>query len=142
MDKAIQRKYLQAQILGQQLEGMVQEKNMLSERMSEVMMTMDALKKMDTMKKGNEMWSTLGSGVFVSADIKDKDTVLVSVGAGIVVRATANDTLKMIETRFNELNSVDKQLGEEMNKYAEQINKIEIELQAMAEKEQEKQEKK
>jgi prefoldin alpha subunit len=137
MDKMIQRKYMQMQMLRQQLEGMVQEKNMLNERLGEVAMTMDAIKRLEGLNKGDEMWSTLGSGVFIGADIKDKESVLVSVGSGIVVRATSEDASNMIDVRFRELMDIDKKIEDEMNKYAEQINSIEIELQRMIEQEKE-----
>lgn len=133
-EKILQRKYLQMQLLKQQLNALIEEKNILDDKITEIVITIDALKKLENVKKGEEIWSTLGSGAFIRSDIKDIDTVLISVGAGVVIRERREKAIEILEGRLNELNAIDKEFVAEINKYNQQINKLETEIQNLVPK--------
>ena len=125
----IQKKYVHLQILKQQLSTLMQEKNSLNERAVELTTTIDALKKLADVKKGEEMWSSLGSGAFVRSDIKDIDNVYVAAGAGLVTKETRESGIEILSSRLAELQKIDEEFTAEINKLAEQAAQIEAELQ-------------
>ena len=63
--KALQEKYIELQILKQQVSSLIEQKHAIDERENELNVTLAALRKLDTVKKGDEMWSSIGSGAFV-----------------------------------------------------------------------------
>jgi prefoldin alpha subunit len=127
-DEELQRRYVHLQILKQQLNAMVEEKNALNEKAAELTTTVDALNKLEDVKKGEEIWSSLGSGAFVRSDIKDVSDVLVAVGAGVVVKETRERGITIIKGRFEELQKLDQELVAEINKFAEQVQRLESQL--------------
>ena len=127
-EKALQRKYIQLQLLKQQTQALLDEKKLISERVTEMTMTSNALQKMEYMKKGNEIWSTLGSGVFLRSDVKDTDKVFVAVGAGAVIKGTRANAVKILESRIEELKKADADITAQINKFAEQMNTLEPEI--------------
>jgi len=77
---------------------------LVDEKVSEIVVTIDALKNLGKVKKGEEIWSGLGSGSFVRSDIKDIDKVLISVGAGVLIKEERNKAVDILQRRLDELN--------------------------------------
>jgi len=117
------------QILKQQLTAMAEEKSALASKIDEISMTTEALKKLESIKKGEEIWSTMGSGAFVRSDIKDTDNVLVAAGAGIVVKETRQRGIEILSGRLDELRKIDEQLAVEITKFGTQVQRLELQLQ-------------
>ncbi|MBI4170175.1 MAG: prefoldin subunit alpha [Candidatus Aenigmarchaeota archaeon] len=128
-DKELQKKYLMLQILKQQLSALLEEKNALNEKVAEIATTIQALEKLADVKKGEEMWSSLGSGAFARSDIKDTENVLVAVGAGVVVKETKERGIEILKLRLDHLQKLDAELVAEINKFGEQAANVEEELQ-------------
>ncbi len=135
VSEELQKKYMQLQILKKNLETLAEQKTELDERIAELTITVDAIKRLGGIKKGGEMWSSLGSGSFVRSDIKDTEKVLIGIGAGVILKKNSAEASEILDTRINELNSIDKELMAELGKYIEQIQIIEPEVQRLAEKE-------
>lgn len=132
-EREIQKKYIQAQLLKQQINAMIEQKNAIDERITELKITEDALNKLVDVKKGEEIWSSIGSGAFVRSDIKDNDNVLIGVGAGIVLKKDRGRASAILEERVNEMKKVDLEIMEEVTNYARQIEQLESEIQSLAE---------
>ncbi len=128
-DKELQRKYMQLQIIKQQLSALVEEKTAVTEKLTELSTTIEAMKKLPGVNKGEEMWSSIGSGAFVRSDIKDTDNVFVAVGAGVVMKEARGRGIEILAGRLEQLQKIDTQLAEEINKFAEAAAKLEQELQ-------------
>ena len=131
LEEEIQRKYIKFQVLKQQLNAMVEEKVLLDSKTNELMVTASALKKLPEVKDGQEIWSTLGSGAFVKADIKDTESVMVEIGAGVYIRKKLEEALKILQTRLNEMEKLNDDLLSEINKFSQQISRLEPELERL-----------
>ena len=140
MERDLQRKYLQLQLMKQQLNGMLEEKALLDEKISEIAATIDAIENLKDVKKDQRIWSPIGSAAFVESDLKDSNKILVGVGAGIIVKKTREGAILTMQERMQELNSIDKEFMTEINKFSEQISVLEPEVQKLAQEEQEKEE--
>ena len=127
-----QRAYLQLQLTRQYLNALVEERAVLKTRLSELAMTISSLNNLKKVKKGEEIWSTLGSNTFVLSDIKDISTAIVGVGAGIYVRKKLDGAIATLNARHAELSQAHKQLTAEIEKLNMEALKLEPEIQAMA----------
>src|SRR3989344_375280 len=133
-EKKIQRKYLQLQLLKQEFNALIEEKNLIDNKVTEIATTINALEQLSAVKKGDEIWSSLGSLSFVKSDITDTDNVLVGVGAGVVLTKKREQAAEMLKERIKELDDADKRIVSEINRFGGQIEKSEKEFQKLAEK--------
>ncbi|HLD49510.1 MAG TPA: prefoldin subunit alpha [archaeon] len=133
-EKEIQRKYLQLQLLKQEFNALIEEKNLIDNKVTEIATTINALEQLSAVKKGDEIWSSLGSLSFVKSDITDTDNVLVGVGAGVVLTKKREQAAEMLKERIKELDDADKRIVSEINRFGGQIEKSEKEFQKLAEK--------
>ena len=134
LEKEVQRKYLQLQMYKHQLNALVEEKNNIDARIGEMRMTINSLEKLTEIKKGDEIWSSLGSNAFVMSDIKNTDSVLINIGAGVVVKSTRKHSIEILQSRLDEINEVNQSLAAEILKYSEEVGKLEPEVQRLAQR--------
>lgn len=128
-EQDIQRKYIQLQMLRQYATAMSEEKAMLEARLNELMVTLNAVQSLKEAKKGEEIWSGLGSESFVMSDIKDTENIIVGIGAGVFVRAPRQRGLDILAERRVEMEKLNRQLAEELNGLGSQMMHLEGELQ-------------
>lgn len=133
-DKELQKRYIQIYLLKEQFKAMAEEKNALENRVSEMLVSIDTLSKLDSVKRGEEIWSTIGSGAFLRSDIKDIDNVLIGAGAGVVIKKDRRHAIEILKSRIEELVKVDSEMTAEMEKYKQQISRLEEQLQALEKK--------
>ena len=136
-EREVQKKYIMLQMMKQQLNTLAEQKNLINEKIAELAVSIDALKELKGIKEGQNIMTTLGSNVFVSADIQDIDKVLVNIGNGILARKSREDAINFLELRMTEIGDIDKELTSEINRYVEEIQRLEPELQRMVEQMQE-----
>ncbi len=129
----LQEKYIELQFLKQQINSFVEQKQAVDEKENELNATIEALKALPNVKKGEEMWSPLGSGSFVRSDIKDTEKVLVAIGAGVVTKEPLPKAIEILESRAKELNEIGQQIVGQANALLERINTLEPELERLAE---------
>ncbi len=128
-DQELQKKYMQLQIIKQQFSALMEEKTAVTEKLTEISTTIEAMKKLPAVKKGEEMWSSIGSGAFVRSDIKDTENVFVAAGAGVVIKETREKGIQILTGRMKELEKIDTELAAEINKFGEAAARLEQELQ-------------
>ena len=133
----LQTKYIQLQLLKQQLKEMIETRNTLVERMKELLVSTDALEKLGGVKKGEEIWSSIGSSAFVKSDIKDTENVLVGVGSGIVIKETRPKAIEILQARIGELKKIDQELISELTKFAQAIEMLEPQVEQLMHEQQE-----
>ena len=131
----LQEKYIELQILKQQVSSLIEQKHAIDERENELNVTLAALRKLDTVKKGDEMWSSIGSGAFVRSDIKDIEKVLVAIGAGLVVKESVPKSIEILELRLHEFSDINSEVVQQINTLVSRMSKLETELQKIAGKE-------
>lgn len=135
VSKELQTKYIQLQLMKQQISAFVEEKNLIDEKVSELVSAVNTLNKLKDVKKSSEIWSQLGGSVFVRSDIKDVEQVLISVGAGVVLKKQRAEAIGILQSRLEELTNLDRNIVAELRKFSEQAESLEAEVQQLAEKE-------
>ncbi len=132
LEKEFQRKYMHLQLYKHQLNAYAEEKGKIDNKIAELRMTVDALEKIGKINKGEEIWSPLGSSTFVMSDVKDIENVLVNIGAGVVIKSTRERSVEILQSRLDEIEDVNRSLIAEIIKYSEEIEKLEPEVQRLA----------
>jgi len=134
IQQELQEKYIQFQILRQHLAAMQEERVLIESKLNELQLTIESLKKLPEITKGEEIWTTLGSGTFIQSDIKNVSHVIVDVGAGIYLKKTAKEAENLMESRYKELAKVNQELLTEVEKINNELIKIESHIQKMTAK--------
>ena len=131
----LQEKYLELQVLKQQISNYVEQKQAVDAKINELNASIEALKALPNVKKGEEMWSSLGSDTFVRSDIKDVEKVLVAIGAGVVTKETLPKAIEILESRVKEFSDINDEIIRQANTMVERINQLEPEVEEFAEQE-------
>ena len=130
-----QKKYLILQTLKQELDSMIEQKKNIEQKMNELITTQIAIENMKNLKTGNEIWTTLGSGSFIISKIDNVDDIIISVGYGVAIKKKKEKAYEIIKSRIVEIEKLNNELENLINKNAMQTFEIEKELQKMSEKE-------
>lgn len=127
-DQEKQQKMMQLQIMNQQGEQLKQQLMQFEEQMANLNMLQESLKVLEKTEVGNEMYTPLSSGVFVNAELKENKHVLISVGAGIIIKKKIEDAQRMLEDQEKKMELVVKQVRDEFEKFVNSAKTIETEL--------------
>jgi prefoldin alpha subunit len=131
--KGIQEKVLVYQILQNQLEEFTKQGTVLETRLNELDMTENSLREMKSVRTDSETLFSLGGGCYGHGKLMEKNKFLVDIGAGIMANKTLPEALALIGARKKEIENVTKKLQVEMEKVANSMNQIGIELQKLNE---------
>ena len=101
--KELQQKYMTFQLLEKQLKQVHAQAQQLEQQIEEVGSVIVTLKQLGDVPKDTEMLIPVSSGVFFQGKIVDAKDVFVNVGAGAVVKKSAQDTEKILQEQMSEL---------------------------------------
>ncbi|MBU4202250.1 MAG: prefoldin subunit alpha [Candidatus Altiarchaeales archaeon] len=125
----LQRMYFEAENYKRQLEGISAQIQVLEAAMAETEAAINALDSLREAKKGDEILVPIGSGSFIKGEIKDKESVIIGIGAGISVEKKVGDAKKILDKRQKDMQGA----MEKMRNGATQANKKLMELNSKSE---------
>lgn len=108
-------KMLEYQLLNQQFNHLQQQMHSLNHQLQELQMLSEDLTQLKDQKKA-KTFSSLGGGIFVESEIKESDSVLLSVGSNVLVKKNKKDAIKIVEKQKEDLNKIREQLEGELVK--------------------------
>ncbi len=108
-------KMLEYQLLSQQFGQLQQQLQTLDQQFEELEGLSLDLKSLKNQKDA-ETFSSLGGGIFVETEIKESDSVLLSVGSNVLVKKNKEEAIKIIEKQKDELQKIRVQIETEVNK--------------------------
>jgi prefoldin alpha subunit len=117
MSKPDQNKLLEMQMLNQQMQHLQQQLQSLDQQLG----SLENLKSdLDSLKnqKDAKTYSALNGGVLVESEIKESDSVLLSVGANVLVKKKKEAALELIDRQLKDLKEIRVKLENEANKMA------------------------
>ena len=117
---------------GQELQNQMQSLQMAEMEMHK---TRDALKNLK--EKGSALFS-LGSGVFVSGELKNTNKILVNIGSNVLVEMDVDRTLKFIEEREKEVDQAKEELLKAIQVISGRLREIDTEARKLIGHEHEK----
>ena len=131
MEEEMQKKYAMLQYLQQQAAALMNEKNMIDERIGEINTTIHAMEKLEGIKPGEEMWSSIGSSSFVRSCIKDTEKFLVAVGSGIALKKSREGAIAILRSRLSDMEKAGNEIIYEINNIAVEAERLEKRLAEM-----------
>ncbi len=102
-EEQIQQKYMQFQMVQQQLEQISQHLEMLNQQFSELDISINAVKELEKTKVNNELLAPIANGIFLKAELKDNQKLIVNVGSNTTVEKTIPEVVKLLEDQKEDL---------------------------------------
>ena len=129
--RAVEERYMMLQLISGQMQEIQKEIAAMEEKANDVAGLKNNLKCLAESKAGSKSFSSLGLGTYVESEIKNTETVLVNVGAGVFVKKTAREAEEIIGKQISQLDSINMQLTENLTMLATRAQELEGELQEL-----------
>ena len=131
-NKAIQEKYVDLNMLEQQIRLTNQQVEDVVSKIAELEYIKTSLDMFGKIKPGTEVLAPISSGVFIKTKLSSNSELLVNVGAGTVVKKDIAGTKKLMDEQIIELESLREQLLSQLTRLSQRAQDIESELSKMA----------
>ena len=126
--KELQEKAMVYQILQNRLESMAKQRDLLLQRIVEINSTIESIKEL---KKGkDEILFPLGSNSYTFGKMTS-NKMIVEIGAGVALEKTPEEAEKILEDRMKEVESVIKNVQDQMVQTANRLEILAPELESM-----------
>ncbi len=130
----VNEKYMQFQMLEQELKQLHQKKDVVENQLAEFTSLAENLRQIESLKEGSNMHTPLGSGIFLKSELKDKSNVLVNIGSGIIIEKKIENAREMVKKQTQELNDVLKKIEQELAQKLEITSALHKELSELSKK--------
>ncbi len=118
---------LEYEYLRQEIEEIDREIKELQSHQSILLTTLETIEKLRTAQDRKAL-IPLGGGVYTHAITKDTSSVLVNVGANVLIEMPVKKAEKIINERIDQITSMIVKLNDEANEFLKRMQEIEIEL--------------
>ena len=118
--------YQQMQELQQNLKEIQQQLQLLFQQRTELEHLTGALQELGNTTGEQEVLIPLGAGIFIKASIKDVKTILLNVGAEVIVEKNVEDTLQLVERQNKELQTIESSMQEELAHVNQQLQYLQL----------------
>lgn len=135
MNKEVQQKYIELQLLNQQIKKVQEQFLLFQQQLGELTSLETSLVEMRDIKKDVDMFSSLGSGIFVNSKIVDNENVLVNVGAGIIVKKSVSEAVNLVKSQIETISKSLESIKEQFVQASSYSQQLTEELNALAQKE-------
>ena len=124
----LSQKYLEFQLLNQQIQQAQQQLQLLTKQITELKTLSKNLQELSKSKKDSEMYTNLGVGVNIKSKLTDIKKLLVNVGAGILVQKTPEETIKIVDKQAIELDKFCIELDKNAQILVERAENLKLEI--------------
>lgn len=138
MNTDSQEKYLELQMLNNQLRQIQQQIQSIEQQAQEMDRLSVALGEAKSIEKGQDLLVPLGQGIFLRSKADNMDNVIISVGADVVLEKSFDEALEIVKKQLLELNSITLDMRHEFNTGVQQMHELQHELSQMAAEEEKK----
>ncbi|HDI03185.1 MAG TPA: prefoldin subunit alpha [Candidatus Pacearchaeota archaeon] len=128
MKKEMEKKLVELSVLDSRMKELEQALTLVEKNIAELQQSKQTLEEIKKLKKGNEMLSLVGFGIFAKTGLLDNEKVLINVGSNVVCKKSIDEARKLIEKKLEQALSIYSQLFSEIERINEAIQKIESEL--------------
>ncbi len=105
-EQKLQEKYLELQLIDQQIKQLQQQLAYIEEQVVELRNISEAIEELKDIKENSKIFFTLSPGILIEGKIKNKDEFLVNIGSGCVVKKTAAETKELIDNQILQLENL------------------------------------
>ncbi|HLC22299.1 MAG TPA: prefoldin subunit alpha [Candidatus Nanoarchaeia archaeon] len=123
-DTALQQQEMQE--VQQTLLHMQQQLQLLAHQLQELEQVKEAIVSMKHTKEGDEILVSLGGGVYTKAKVQVPGTVIMNVGAHVVVEKSTKDAEALVHAQIAELENIQKDMGQEFAHMSQQMQMLQL----------------
>ncbi len=127
-EQDLQSKYMEFQMLQQSIAQSQQKKVVIQNQIIEFSSLKESLENLQRSKKDSSMYSSLGAGVYVKAELKETEKVLVNIGSNIALERSVEESKKLVDKQVKELMNLQSKLDKELEEDIEKANLLNKEL--------------
>ncbi len=96
-EKQIEDKYMQLQLLQQQVEQITEYVEQLQMQDRELDISLEALTELQKTNVNTEILAPIANGIFFKAELKDNQKLTINVGSEVAVEKTIPEVIKLLE---------------------------------------------
>ena len=131
-EQELQEKYMELQLLEQNVKVAQSQVQTLMTQLAELESVNETLNELKDMKQGSELLVPISNGIFIKADLKNKDELTINVGADVAVEKSIPETKKLLEEQKKEIEKLQQRTLEELQKFVIQFKMAEEEFKKLA----------
>ncbi|MFH1668558.1 MAG: prefoldin subunit alpha [Candidatus Woesearchaeota archaeon] len=129
--KKLQQKYVEHQMLEQQLKQMQHQLEKLESQMQEVATVEKSVAELSAAKEGDDILVPVSGGIFFKAKVTDASRFLVNVGAGVVVSKNMEDTIALLKEQTHEIDRYRELVSKQLIQYIEAHQQLENDIKSI-----------
>ncbi|MBW2963787.1 prefoldin subunit alpha [Candidatus Woesearchaeota archaeon] len=129
-EKKLQEKYMEFQMLQQQIEQLSKYMEELDGKLQEFTITKNNVGNMDKLSPNAESLVSLAPGIFAHAELKENKRFVINVGANVLVEKTIPQITKMLDKQIKEISQAQVQLDQNLLEINQRMNELVQELQS------------
>lgn len=131
-ESGVSREELAAEygMLAQLLEDLRRRIEVLNTTLAELASAKSALEEISALGEGEELLVPIGAGVFVRAKLANNRSVLVTLGANIIVERTVDEARKFLEEREQRVRDLLQKSAADYQALANRLREVELRLKA------------
>ncbi|MBT5022397.1 prefoldin subunit alpha [Candidatus Woesearchaeota archaeon] len=126
--KEMQSKYVEYQMLEQQLKGLQQQMQKVDTQLVELQSIVKGLTDLQLADDNSEILVPMSSGIFVKANVKDKNKFLVNVGSSVIVDKSFEETVVLLNNQVRELEAFRTEVIIQVQQISVNIQVVETQL--------------
>lgn len=128
VSEKLKQKYLEVQLLNQQIKQLQQQMAMLEQQLEEAYAAKDSITEIQSVKEGTEILVPISNGIFVRAKIMSPSELLVNAGYNVTVAKTIEQGKELIDSQVTEIEKAHEYVLHQMQMYDDAMKSIEIEI--------------
>ena len=132
-EKEMQQKYLEMQIIEQQMKEYQNELTALQLQINEMENLRESLEEIEKAKEKNEILTALSPGVFIKTQLKGKN-ILMNVGYGVVVPKDVKEALGIVKDQTMKMQGIVYKLEKDVEIFNKHLINLQMELQELLNK--------
>jgi len=121
-----QKKVLEFYSLNQKIKQIQEQLELLNHQITELFVLEESIKDVEKGKK--EVFMPLGGGVFINAEIKDTEKLLVNVGGGVFVKKGLKESNMLVREQQEEIRQAMERLDVELKSGIKELKLLQKEI--------------
>ena len=122
------QKYLETQLILQQVKQTNQHLEILQNQLVATISLVEHLDDLAKIPKNTKIYTALGPGVFVEAELKNTDRVLLTIGAQTAVYKTVEETKKALTKQTTDIHELMSKISADLQKLTTKSETLQQEL--------------
>lgn len=105
-EKDFQQKYIEFQILSEQLKQLNQQFVNVEQHIMELKSILESTKKISEIKDNQEALIPVGAGIYLKGTVSSKEDAIITVGANVAVKKSMEDVQNLIKKQIEEMEKI------------------------------------